>query len=85
MSAVALEREISTYNKHLENLLASDEGRFVLIIGDEVKGTFASYEDALQEGYRLAGVNNPFLVKALTRLEGAAYFTRPLVRACRAS
>lgn len=77
--AMALERELATFAKQRDRLLAENEGRFVLIIGEDVKGTFASYDDALQEGYKLAGLDHPFLVKAVTRIEGAAHFTRPLV------
>jgi hypothetical protein len=81
---MALERELATFAKERDQLLAESEGRFVLIIGDEVKGTYASYDDALQEGYKLAGLDRPFLVKAITRIETAAHFTRPLVL-CQAS
>jgi len=78
MTAMALERELATYERNRERLLSNAEGRFALIMGDEVKGTFSSYEDALQEGYKQGGLDKPFLVKAIARIESGAHFTRPL-------
>lgn len=76
---MALERELATFAKQREGLLAASEGRFALIVGERLVGTYASYDDALQEGYKVAGIGTPFLVKAITRIEAAAHFTRPLV------
>ena len=44
---MALEKEIETYNRELPNLLA-EQGKFVVIHGDKIIGTFVSYEDALK-------------------------------------
>jgi hypothetical protein len=44
-----LDQEIATYNQHLPELLAQ-QGKFVLIKGTEVAGTFDSYQDALTAG-----------------------------------
>jgi hypothetical protein len=81
MSNQSLERELAVYQKALPGL-AAQQGKFVLIFGDDVLGTFESYSDALQAGYNKAGLK-PFLVKRISTVENIAYFTRDL-NACRA-
>ena len=76
-----LERELETYKRELPNLLA-DQGKYVLIIGEDVIGTFAAYEDALKEGYERAGLK-PFLVKQIDATEQVHQFTRNLEGECR--
>jgi hypothetical protein len=71
---MTLEKELETYKKELSNLLAH-EGKFVLIIGERVIDLFASYEDAIKEGYKQAGLN-PFLVKRIQATEEVHFFTR---------
>jgi hypothetical protein len=73
----ALSKEISTYNRELSRLLGSDEGRFVLIIGDEVISTFDTYADAVKMGYAKAGVS-PFLVKKVAQVDEVSNFSRAL-------
>lgn len=71
---MALERELETYRQKLPELLA-DEGKFVLIHGDEVVDVFGTYEDAIKEGYgkfRLA----PFLVKQIQSVEQVHFISR---------
>jgi hypothetical protein len=75
-----LERELSVYEANLMDLLAN-EGKYVLIAGDDISGTFDSYEDALTAGYDRYGLE-PFLVKQINRAEPILYFTRDLP-ACR--
>lgn len=65
---MALEREMETYRKRLPELKGENEGRFVLIQGDRVVDTFASYEDALKVGYEKFGLD-PFLVKKIEAVE----------------
>ena len=43
---MALERELETYMSHLSELKGENEGRFVLIRGDQVIDVFSSYDDA---------------------------------------
>ena len=64
----ALDVELGTYESRREELLASSEGKFVLIKGDELAGVYDSQEDAIREGYRHFG-NVPFLVKQVLRIE----------------
>jgi hypothetical protein len=62
-----LKQEIDTFNEHLPQLL-SQQGRFVLIKGLEVAGTFDSYQDALTAGYQRFKLNL-FLVKRIAPAE----------------
>lgn len=71
-----LERELAAFHAALPELL-SEEGKFALVIGDDVVSTFESYADAIQAGYAKAGLT-PFLVKKITRIEEVASFSRPL-------
>jgi hypothetical protein len=62
-----LEKELETYREKLPGLLL-EEGRFALIHGNEVAGTFDTYADALNEGYKLFKLE-PFLVKEIQAIE----------------
>jgi len=79
-AAMPLEKELSVYDANLIDLLAS-EGKYVLIAGDQISGTFESYDAALAAGYERYGLE-PFLVKQITRAEPIHYFSRDL-SACR--
>lgn len=70
-----LEKEMATFKRELPRLLAASEGKFVLIQGDTVLGTFSSYEDALQIGYERVGLE-PFLVKQVTTVPAVAQYSR---------
>lgn len=74
--------ELATYESLLPSLL-KDQGKFALISGDSLLGTFVSYEDALKIGYEKCGVK-PFLVKSISHDEKIAYFTRDLSIPCQA-
>ena len=76
-----LENEMATFRKELPALLSQAEGKYVLIVGDRVLGTFEAYGDALQAGYVAAGPN-PFLVKKITSSEEVAHYTRRLDLSC---
>jgi hypothetical protein len=71
---MALEKELATYQRKLEELLPH-EGKFALIHGDELAGTWDTYEDALQAGYQKFGLT-PFLVKRIEWAETVHNFTR---------
>lgn len=75
-----LEQEEKTYKELLPTLL-KDEGRYALVCGSELKGTFAAYEDAIAQGYREYGLK-PFLVKKISAAEQAHFFSRDLGPAC---
>jgi len=72
-----LEQELKTYDQNRSRLLVESEGRFVVISGEQILGTWDTYEDALQAGYNQCGLN-PFLVKRIERVEEALIFTRDL-------
>ena len=75
-----LVREIATYHRLLPELL-QQEGKFALIIGDDLIGVYGTYEDALKLGYERAKLG-PFLVKKISGSETIAYFSRDLVPPC---
>ena len=72
-----LERELAAYRAKLPEL-APHEGKYVLIHGSDVVGTFATYEDALRQGYREFGLD-PFLVKQVQSTEQVLFLARVLV------
>jgi hypothetical protein len=77
---MALEQELATYRRELPKLVANT-GKFVLIHG-KVSGIWETYSDALQEGYRLFGLE-PFLVKQIQAVEFVGHLTRDLDLRCR--
>lgn len=78
---MALEKELETFKRELPNLLA-EEGKFVVISGDQVAGIYVSYEDALKVAYEKCGLT-PFLVKKIQAVEQVQYFSRDLAFSCR--
>ena len=62
-----LERELATYRDNLPDL-PQHEGKYVLIHRDSVADVFATYQDALRQGYRQFGLE-PFMVKRILRME----------------
>jgi hypothetical protein len=63
--AEVLELELKTFEEKRLTLLAEHEGKFVLIKGDQIIGTFESQQDAIAVGYREFG-NVAFLVKQIS-------------------
>lgn len=76
-----LAKELETFKRLLPSLL-DRAGRFALIIGDDLIGTFSTWEDACQAGYQKAGVGGVFLVKKIEQIESLHYFTRELDTSC---
>jgi hypothetical protein len=73
---MALERELATYEAKLEELLAQ-EGKYVVIHGETVVGTWDTYEAALAAAYERCGLE-PFLVKQIAWADTVHNFTRDL-------
>ena len=71
------EKELETYRAKLPALLVNDAGKYAVIKGEELLGTFSTYEDALQAGYTKYGLT-PFLVKQINVTEQVQNFTRAL-------
>ena len=61
MPLVALEQELATYQKKLEEW-SDREGKYVLIHESDVIDFFSAYDDALKAGYERFRLK-PFLVK----------------------
>ena len=57
--------------------LLPEEGRFVLVHGDEIGGIWDTYLDALKAGYELYGLE-AFMVKRIAWAETVQKFTRNL-------
>ena len=70
-----LEKELAVYRSKLPELKAENEGKFVLIHGEEVVDFFSSYDDAIKAGYSKFGLE-PFLVKQIHALEQAQFISR---------
>ena len=64
---MALERELETYQLKLPELKA-EEGKFVVIQGEEVAGAYTSAEDAIKAGYERYKLEQ-FLVKQIRAVE----------------
>lgn len=71
---MALEQELETYKKKLPEL-ATQEGKFVLIHGNEVVDVYGTYEDAIKEGYGKFSLE-PFLVKQIHVIEQLQFISR---------
>ncbi len=79
--APTLEKELETYKRELHTLKAQS-GKFVLISGDEVLSTWSSYEDAIQEGYRVCGLDRRFLVKKIEPYPRVLFNSRSVEPVC---
>jgi len=66
---MTLERELETYRREFPRLLR-DEGKFVLVHGDEVAGVYDTEDEAVEAGDDRFGLE-PFLVKQVSRSEEA--------------
>ncbi len=75
-----LDTELATYQRHRPQLLA-EEGRFVVIGGEKLLGTFESYDDALSAGYDRCGLT-PFLVKRIEQTETVYVVNRDIGPSC---
>ncbi len=73
-----LDTELKTYEQHRDHLLATAEGKFVLIRGDEIIAVYESKMDAIAQGYQRLG-NVPFLVKQIVKIEAPQNFISSLL------
>lgn len=79
MGTTALKEEVSTFEKHLPELL-KDVGKFALIHDSELSGVYSSYEDAIKIGYEKYGMK-PFLVRRIAQTEQVGFVSR-MVASC---
>jgi hypothetical protein len=80
---MALEQELATFKRELPNLL-NQAGRYALVKGEKVDSTWDTYRDAIQEGYRVFGLDS-FLAKKIEAVETIVHITRDVRPACRSS
>jgi hypothetical protein len=73
-----LSKELRTYSAHKSELLRRARGKYVLIKGSRIVGTFESELDAAHQGYEQFG-NVPFLVKQVVEVEVPLDFTSSLI------
>lgn len=64
MGAEVLKKELATYDRELERLKREHAGKYVLIKGENVVGTFDTFATAAGEGLRLCA-DEPFLVRKI--------------------
>lgn len=64
---MALEKEYETYQNKRQELL-KDEGKFVVIHGDEIAGVWSTWEEALDAGYGKYGLT-PFMVQHIEAVD----------------
>mgnify|MGYP001558119568 CR=1 FL=1 len=77
---MALEKELAIYKQKLPELMVVDEGKFVLIHGEEVT-VFDTYADAIKEGYDRYKLD-PFLVQKIGAAEKIQFVTRLFDASC---
>lgn len=65
---MGLERELAYFNQIRESLLASHEGKYAVICGEVLAGTFDSVENAYNAGLKAFG-KEQFLVQKVTRTD----------------
>jgi hypothetical protein len=73
-----LATELKTYEENFESLVGAHEGKFVVVHGKRVLGTFDSQFDAITSGYQELG-NVPFLVKQVSKVEAPLSFVSNLL------
>ena len=76
---MALEAELTTYKSKLPGM-TEQEGKYVLIHGDEVVDFFSTYEEAIESGYQRFKMT-PFLVKQVHATEPVFFVSRHAVPA----
>jgi hypothetical protein len=72
MEANVLAQELATYAAEKESLLADSLGKYVVISGDRVLGTWDTFDEALTAGYSEVGIR-PFLVREVRPVEEVHY------------
>jgi len=75
---MAFEKELETYRKALPDWI-EQEGRWTLILGEEIGGVFDSREEATDQGYEKFGLAQ-FLVKQIHQVEPVYFMGGALIR-----
>lgn len=77
MTDSPIDKEVAFFETKRAELLASAEGKFALVKGEAIIGTYDSREDALEAGYARFG-GDPFLVKQIAKEDEVVYFSSML-------
>jgi hypothetical protein len=73
--ATVLDKELATFEREKARLLREAEGKFVLIVGEDVLGVFDTQFDAIDEGWkRFPG--RAILTKKITPTEEVVFIPR---------
>lgn len=75
-----LAKEIAALEAALPSLSA-EAGKFAVVFGGKVIGTFPTYQEALTKGYEVAKLE-PFLVEQISSLPQVQHFTRAIGFEC---
>ncbi len=70
---MVLERELKTYEQHKDDLLAHNDGQYVVIFGDQIIGAFSTFEEAYKAGVAKCGTL-PFLMQPVTKHQALIQF-----------
>ncbi len=72
------DRERAAYERLQLELLARAEGKYVVLVGEEIEGPVDSFGDALRAGYRRFG-HGPLYVKQVLTVEPVVEVSRDIV------
>ena len=72
------QKELETYRKALPNWV-EEEGRWTLILGDEIAGVFDTFAEAVDHGYEKYGLA-PFMVKPIHQVEPVYFMSNVITR-----
>ena len=74
---VGYDREQAAYARLKSDLLTQAEGKFVVLVGEDVEGPTETFGDALRAGYRRFGLG-PLFIKQVLAVEPVAESSRDL-------
>ncbi len=75
------QRELATYERNRIDLLKTALGKYAVISGDDVHGTFPTFEEALRTGYNSFEPGH-FMVKEISEPERVEFVSCAVRLAC---
>lgn len=79
-AADPLDREIAAFEAELPKL-SGEVGKFAVVYGGKLVGTFPTYQEALTKGYEVAKLE-PFLVQQISSIPQVQHFSRAIEFEC---
>jgi len=67
-NSMPFEKELKYFRQHKEEWLLHHEGKYALVKGQDLIGTFTKEEEAYEEGVKRFGAG-PFLIKPILKQE----------------